>query len=164
MNEQEKKLWELIQKFELDDPSSSFMFSDRLARENDWKVAYALRAIQEYKKFMFLLCIAPHSLTPSDQIDQVWHLHLLYTQSYWIDFCKDTLGREIHHGPTRGREERGTFTNQYQACLDLYADKFGQEPPKDIWPAEEDRFTSIHFSRVNRDTHWVIPKFKFLRS
>jgi hypothetical protein len=97
-----KTLWDKLEEFQLDDFDSTFTFTDRLCRENGWKYEYAVRVINEYKKFIFLICISDHPLTPSDQVDQVWHLHLLYTRSYWTDFCKNTLGREIHHGPTKG--------------------------------------------------------------
>ena len=33
-------------------------------------------AIEEYRKFVFLALVAGHQITPSDQVDQVWHLHL----------------------------------------------------------------------------------------
>lgn len=161
MTELEAELWRKIENFELDDPTSSFSFSDRLARENDWSLAYSLRAIYEYKKFIFLVCIASEPLTPSDQIDQVWHLHLLYTQSYWIEFCDGILHRPIHHGPTKGREEQIRFHDQYEFTLSFYSNTFKTNPPVDIWPEPRKRFRSIHFSRVNRQLNWVIPKFKF---
>lgn len=160
MTNQELELWNKIEDFEMDDLASSFSFSDRLARENDWSMEYCLRAILEYKKFIFLICISNEPLTPSDEIDQVWHLHLLYTESYWIELCEQTINRQIHHGPTKGKEEQSRFGDQYQHTLDLYKEKFNQKPPIDIWPKSEDRFQSIHFSRVNRQKNWVIPKFK----
>ena len=160
MSVTEQELWDKILDFEIDDPESSFMFSDRLSRENDWSTEFALRAILEYKRFMFLVCISNQPQTPSDQVDQVWHLHLLYTQSYWIDFCKHILGKDIHHGPTKGSEEKGHFKNLYQDTLNLYQLKFDEAPPKDIWPPESIRFGQINFTRVNRHTHWVIPKLK----
>ncbi len=106
MTAQQQRLWQQIRDFGLDDPGAAFTFSERLARENGWSLTYSLRAVAEYKKFMFLLCTLPHPLTPSEPVDQVWHLHLIYTQSYWIDFCERTLGRLIHHHPTQG--EGGT--------------------------------------------------------
>jgi hypothetical protein len=157
-------LWEKINRFELDDPLSSYSFSDRLARENNWSLDYALEVITEYKKFIFLQCIAAHPLTPSDQVDQAWHLHLLYTRSYWIDLCENTLGRQIHHGPTKGgNAERNKFGNWYEKTLELYCVTFGQQPPISIWPPSEKRFRDIHFSRVNTKWNWVIAKPKFLQ-
>lgn len=163
MTTTQQELWQRLEAFELDDVTSSFTFSDRLARENSWSIEYCLRAILEYKKFIFLSCVRNQPLTPSDEIDQVWHLHLLYTHSYWIEMCQDTINRQIHHGPTRGIEERGVFKDQYQQTLDDYTEIFGVVPPKDIWPPKDTRFKSIHFSRVNRDQNWIIPKLKLFR-
>src|SRR6478735_1062085 len=101
----ENELWMRIEQFELDEPGVAFKFSDRLARENGWTKAYAKRVIKEYKKFIFLCCISTHGVTPSDPVDQAWHLHLTYTRSYWIDLCKNTLNREIHHNPTKGGQK-----------------------------------------------------------
>jgi hypothetical protein len=159
MNEEQLNLWNDIKNFELDEPDISLSFTDRLARENGWTIEYAVRAILEYKKFIFLLTIADHPLTPSDQVDQVWHLHLLYTQSYWEDFCGNTIKRKIHHGPTKGGEtEKSKFTNWYDKTKQLYFDVFKSEPPKDIWPSSEIRFTDVNFERVNLNRNWIIKK------
>jgi len=161
MNSEEKALWLKIKNFEIDDPTAQFSFSDRLARENSWSLEYALRTVWEYKKFIFLICIVDNPLTPSDQVDQVWHLHLIYTESYWKDFCENTLGRDIQHGPTKGgQSEKDKFNNWYEATKNIYRIKFSQEPPEDIWPSSSIRFGEINFSRVNLHRNWVIPKFK----
>ncbi len=161
MTEQEHTLWQKIAAFEFDDSNSEFTFTDRLCRENGWKMEYAVRAVQEYKKFMFLICIGSQPLTPSDQVDQVWHLHLLYTRSYWIDFCKETLGRDVHHGPTKGGEDdRSKFRDWYAVTKEFYRDTFGVQPPSDIWPSSKVRFGEIRFRRVNLHRNWIIPKPK----
>ncbi len=161
MNSEEKRVWKSLENFEIDDPESSFTFTDRLCRENGWTMEFSLRAVLEYKKFLFLICISNKSQTPSDEVDQVWHLHLLYTNSYWIELCKNTINKKIHHGPTKGMEERGVFSEQYDATLELYKLKFSQLPPADIWPHSKIRFSSVNFMRVNRHINWVIPKIKF---
>lgn len=99
---EQQALWKRISYFFVDDGKSSLSFIDRLMRENNWERTFALRAFDEYKKFMFLICIAEHPLTPSDEVDQVWHLHLLYTQSYWDELCGQILNKKIQHGPTKG--------------------------------------------------------------
>ncbi|GAB3833343.1 glycine-rich domain-containing protein [Hymenobacter jeollabukensis] len=157
-------LWQKIEAFELDDPHAALTFTDRLARENGWPLSFSLRAVHEYKRFMLLLCVAEHLLTPSDQIDQVWHLHLLYTRSYWDDFCRDTLGRAIHHGPTRGgSQQQAQFTDWYARTQELYAHTFGHAPPADLWPDSPTRFGDINFQRVNLGRYWLLPKFRFFR-
>lgn len=161
MTDYEIELWEKIKVFEIDDLESEFSFTDRLARENSWTMEFSSRVVLEYKRFMFLICIAEHPLTPSDQVDQVWHLHLIYTQSYWKDFCQNTLGIEVQHGPTKGgRVERDKYTNWYESTKTFYQSKFKHIPPMDIWPTSEERFSQINYTRVNRHQHWVIRKPK----
>ncbi len=152
-------LWERLYAFELDDPDASLTFSARLARENGWTLEFALRAITEYKRFMYLLCVVDHPCTPSDEVDQVWHLHLIYTRSYWLEFCPKVLGRDIHHGPTLGgAQEQDKFTDWYERTKRSYMERFGLQPPADLWPSSDVRFTRIDFQRVDVADHWVVRK------
>jgi hypothetical protein len=151
-------LWQRIQAFEPDDPADEYPFSARLARGNHWSLEEALGAIEEYKRFIYLICVSPLPLTPSEAVDQVWHLHLLYTRSYWTDLCEGVLGRAMHHEPTKGgREQRLKFEEQYAQTLSLYADEFGSEPPVAFWPlAPFVSMPSQHW--VDRRDHWILPK------
>ena len=63
---------------------------------------YAYRVIQEYKKFVFLAMVADHIVSPSTNVDRAWHLHLLYTRSYWDEFCGKVLKKPLHHTPSSG--------------------------------------------------------------
>lgn len=96
------ELWKRLEQFSLDDATASFSFTSRLAKENNWRLAYADRVATEYKRFMLLAVICDHTVSPSDQVDQAWHLHMIYTRSYWDELCGGILGRPIHHGPTKG--------------------------------------------------------------
>lgn len=153
-------LWRRIREFDLDDPDSSLPFSRRLARENGWNHKYALAVIEEYRRFCYLAFRAGHPVTPSDEVDQAWHLHLLYTRSYWDEFCPDVLEGPLHHGPTRGgRMEGDKFHDWYQKTLDSYTGIFGAAPPEDIWPPVEARFAdAAAFRRINIATDWVLPR------
>lgn len=164
MSPEQQQIWERVKRFELDDPQAQFSFTDRLARENGWKLEFALRTVLEYKRFMFLASISPVPLTPSDQVDQVWHLHLIYTESYWEKFCQQALPRPVKHGPTKGGKQEGDkFTNWYEHTKQYYQEIFGHLPPPDIWPPSEVRFGQLNFQRVNMDDYWLFPKPKWLR-
>jgi hypothetical protein len=159
MNPEQQALWDNIQSFELNDPQADFPFVQRLAMENGWKLPFAFRALLEYKRFIYLCCIAPTPMTPSDEVDQVWHLHLIYTRSYWQDFCRDTLHRESHHGPTKGGKGEGDkFTDWYDKTKELYERLFNVKAPLAFWPDSETRFKEINFVRVNLDKNWIIKK------
>ena len=155
----EKLLWQQIQDFPLDDTSSALSFTQRLARENNWSIHFAQRVTTAYKNFIFLCMVSTQQVTPSDAVDQAWHLHMTYTESYWTDLCGKVLGRPLHHHPTKGGEhENEKFFYQYDATLLLYEEKCGEKPPEDIWPPAEKRFAAGDFIRVDKDVHWVIRK------
>lgn len=155
------ELWNKIQAFELDAKGSEFNFTQRLARDNDWSLTYSSRVIDEYKKFIYLCCCDYGQITPSDAVDQAWHLHLTYTKSYWIDLCRKTLQREVHHNPTQGgSKEASKYSNCYDAIIEVYELEFNQKPPKEIWPSNEQRFTDINFKRINISNYWLIEKRK----
>ncbi len=162
---QTTQLWEALAAFELDAPGCGLTFSERAARENGWRVGFTRRAINEYKRFLFLAVTCEHVVCPSDAVDQVWHMHLTYTRSYWDDLCGRVLGRPLHHGPTRGGSgEQEKYFRLYQRTLKSYAAAFGAPPPADIWPAAEQRFgEDLGFVRINHHRHWVIPKPRWSR-
>ena len=47
-------LWNRLSAFQLDAPSADYRFTDRLAHENGWSQFFARRAVEEYKKFVYL--------------------------------------------------------------------------------------------------------------
>ncbi|MDP0489600.1 MAG: hypothetical protein Q7Q71_00950 [Verrucomicrobiota bacterium JB023] len=151
-------LWERLQSFQFDEDNSRLRFSHRLARENSWDHPFACRVVEEYRRFLYLACASGHPVTPSDEVDQAWHLHLVYTRSYWDELCTQTLGRPIHHGPTKGgREESSKFHDWYARTLDSYREHFGEEPPVDIWPPASVRFER-KYRRIDESENFVIRK------
>ncbi|VAW56044.1 hypothetical protein MNBD_GAMMA07-948 [hydrothermal vent metagenome] len=151
--------------FEIGSADDDFSFTQRLARENGWSIDFANQVVIEYKRFIYLVAISKHEVTPSDQVDQAWHLHMTYTRSYWVDLCKNILGFELHHNPTKGGREEGVkFNRQYSETLELYNHTFNEIPPESIWPQVEARFNlSDNFIRINKANHWVFrqPNFSF---
>jgi hypothetical protein len=140
MTQEQETLWRNIQAHMPGYADASLGFSQRLARDNGWSDAYAMRVVTEYKRFAYLAATLQHPVTPSDQVDQAWHLHLTYTRDYWEVFCPRVLGQPLHHDPTRGGgSEREKFFDWYAKTLAAYRTVFG-EPPQDIWPGPERRF------------------------
>jgi hypothetical protein len=160
MNTQELALYERIQQFSFDDIDVRFPFSRKLAKENNWTDEYTQRVIDEYKKFVFLAVVTDHIVTPSEQVDQVWHLHLIYTRSYWEDFCPNILQKPLHHSPTKGgQEEEYKYRNFYNQTLASYEHFFQQQPPSDIWSNSHTRFNrDTQNVRINIQENWIIAK------
>ncbi len=142
-------VWLKIRGLELDDGISQLTFSKRLAQENRWAHWFALEVIDEYKKFLYLKVRAGHPVTPSVQVDQAWHLHLIYTRLYWDDFAKD-MPFEPHHDPSKGgMAENDKFIDWYSKTLESYQRIFGMDPPVNIWPDPKERF------RENQSWQWL---------
>lgn len=131
----------------------------RLSSENGWSRSFAARAADEYLRFMTLLSESPAPLSPSDMVDQVWHLHLLHSREYRENFCGRVVGRFLDHHPGLGEDGDGArHEAQYAAALAAYRARFG-EPPPDIWPTKP---FEARYRRVDLGTHRVFPRLKFL--
>ena len=90
--------------------------------------------VDEYRRFLHLAVTAPHPVTPSNVVDEVWHTHLMFTRDYWLRF-KPLLPAPLHHEPGDGTPASDAhFRSQYTRTLDLYHVTFGQVPPPEVWP------------------------------
>ena len=96
-----------VEDFEIDPGLKRLSFVERLARENNCSIDFALSVVLEYKRFCILAMRSGHRVTPSEFVDQAWHLHLTYTRSYWERFCPEALGGPLHHEPTQGGQAEG---------------------------------------------------------
>jgi hypothetical protein len=153
-------LWLRLKTYHPDKSGVELPFSHRLARENGWNKRFALRAIDEYKRFVYLACTSSLPVTPSEEVDQVWHLHLIYSKLYWEDFCGKVLQQPLHHSPTEGGKSEGAkYMQQYEATLQAYKDTFGETPPMDLWPPAGERFAGKKWRWINLDRYWVIAKW-----
>lgn len=166
MNARQAECWQRLESFQIDDPGVALPFAERLARENGWSAEFAARVVNEYRRYILLMAHAGHPVTPSDHVDQAWHLHLTYTRSYWDRLCKDLIGRPLHHEPTRGgAAENAKFDGWYQKTLDTYASLFGAPPPADLWPPPAIRFgVDPRCVRVNTDRNWIVSKRRVRRA
>lgn len=155
-------VWTALSHYSIGPEDAELGFTARLARENGWSRGQADRVFEEYRRFCFLAVTADHPVTPSDQVDQAWHLHLTYTRDYWDRFCPQVLGRPLHHGPTAGgREEGHRYFTQYAETLRSYERVFGT-PPADLWPDAGRRLLQDHKARrVHPRDAYIVPRRLF---
>jgi hypothetical protein len=154
-----ESLWLSISSHQIGPKNARYSFVKRLASESSWSIRFAEKALHEYKRFIYLLCVSSHPVTPSAQVDQVWHLHLLYTHDYWDDFAPK-LNKRPHHCPTEGGSfENQKFKDYYQKTLDSYVYFFKEKPPLEFWPVPSIRFQSLEYlNRVDLDHFVVLPR------
>ena len=145
-------LYQQLLLFQFSSTDDTLSFEQRLAEENNWSSSYVKKVIVEYKRFLFLAVTCSHSVTPSWEVDQAWHLHLLYSRSYWDELCNQVLQFPLHHNPTKGGDNQGKkFFNDYTKTLESYKKTFSTPPPNDIWPTPEQRF-NIKVETHSHDT------------
>jgi hypothetical protein len=134
----DQNLWDRLETMEIDPPGATTRFQHRLKQYNKWTDEFAARVTKEYRRFLYLAARAGHPVTPSDTVDQAWHLHLIYTRHYWWELCDEILGMQLHHEPSAGGTvESNKFQRQYEQTIESYKATFGEAPPADIWPVRE---------------------------
>ena len=72
----------------------------RLVSKKGWTEAHANRVVEEYREYLALFYHHPGEelVPPTQDLDDVWHEHILDTQRYAAD-CDRIFGRFIHHVP-----------------------------------------------------------------
>lgn len=154
------RLWSRLEAFGFDEPNAGFPFTARLVKEQGWTHAEASRAIFEYKRFLFLAAAAGHPVSPSEAVDHVWHLHLLYTRSYWQGLCRNVLEFDLHHEPSQGGpDERAKFHDWYARTLESYRFHFDEDPPADLWPEPGAKKPATGARWFEPARFWLVPKF-----
>ena len=119
------KLWRTVSEFEIP------FGIEYLKYKHGWVPLFATRALLEYRRFAFLALASSSMITPSECVDEVWHLHILHTQNYET-FAK-ACGTKLHHFPGMPNEKE-RWDSQYDATHELYLSVFGENPPSSHWP------------------------------
>ena len=84
-------------------------------------------------------------ISPSEQVDQVWHLHMTYTEHYRMS-CLAVLGKMFFHSPSGGgSNEQNRHIQMYEQTLSFYQALFLEVPPMDVWQTPVDRFNMVNF-------------------
>ena len=127
-------LWEKINETFGGTDASTKAFADKISRKHDWTTSFAIKAVIEYKKFVYLGVIGDFHATPSKFIDVVWHEHILFTNAY-ANFCKEIIEYKFEHYPELINVEAETeiYKAQYIKTIELYINEFGKLPPTDVW-------------------------------
>ena len=131
----EKTLLQKVMDFPLGSSKRPTALIERLIREQGWSTLHATRVLHEYRRFLYLAAAAGHPVSPPPEIDEAWHTHILFTRNYWDDFCKDILGRPLHHDPDIGLPgDMEKLADWYAKTLASYEQIFHEPPPHDLWP------------------------------
>jgi hypothetical protein len=113
----------------------SIVAADLMHSENGyrWTRRQAFLAIDRYKAFLFVSYLYPEVLlVPTQEIDRVWHCHILHTRKYRQD-CEMLFGCFIDHEPESETWDEGSSEDldaafaQTQALLAVFEQYFNTE-------------------------------------
>lgn len=155
LTQEQVALWQKIENFVFDEPNAEYPFSLRLADEQGWSMNFTERVINEYRRFLFLSAVCEHMVSPSETIDEAWHLHLIYTESYQ-DFCQNILEKTLHHLPSKGGKlEKEKYQHFHLQTKESYAKFFGETLSDDIW---DDKVPTFDFTYLKNDSLYFFLK------
>jgi ubiquitin len=112
----------------------------------------AQRLVAEYRRFLELKValrdLECELLSPSVEVDDVWHSHVLDTRRYPAD-CAAICGSTIHHDPNNALPQRGCRKRRRSSSptpktvralttIAAYKARFDQDPPKSMWTYDDD--------------------------
>lgn len=150
-------LWQSLAAMRIEREGAALGFAARLAREHHWPIAHAEAVFEEYRRFLYLAGKG-HRVTPSEHVDQAWHLHLAYSRHYWDILCGTILKQPLHHEPTSGGPAQDLlYRDLYTATLARYRALFRVEPPPAVWPDTGARFASRP-RRIDASRYWLVPR------
>jgi len=130
-----RALPESIEQLDLSDLGRKLLDDDAFEAERRhgerlWDEDRVARALQEYRQFLALMFWYPEAvLVPSEEIDDVWHTHVLNTARYQAD-CEAIFGCFQHHAPSSGTSEEVLADDEThrEETLQHYLDCFGEIP------------------------------------
>ena len=148
------ELYNRVETFKVDDGSAPKSFLKRLQKSEGWSPEFTEQAMREYLRFIYLATISAAGVSPSQVVDEVWHLHLTFTRSYWNDLCKDLLDKQIHHEPGSGLPGE-TFRDAFAETIALYSAEFDEPAPTEIWHEQPKTMAPAPMKR-KKPRFWLI--------
>ena len=125
------QLWEVLTKPLIEGDYTDRNIVSRVMKKNpEWSDRKIDSLINEYKKFLYICAKCDEEQTPSKEVDEIWHEHILFTKEYekWCDF----LGKKIHHNPEKVGETKsfhGIFEETQKKMKEL------KKPEKTVKPS-----------------------------
>ncbi len=97
----------------------------RLIDRENWSAEDAKEAVRRYKNFLILILKYPGEvLAPAEDIDEVWHTHILFTREYTRD-CLAIFGGYLHHAPAQHADVKKMEEAQLRTS-ELYLKEFDE--------------------------------------
>lgn len=130
-----------------------------VAADEGWTAKHATAVAREFERFMVLKTI-DDDISPSYDIDMLWHQLLLDTGFYY-KYCMDKFGKIIPHYPQNSKDA-AKRTARLAKTMALYKTAFGTTPPAAVW-AEDDDDCSSSDEETPAPIGYVDPRTRTIR-
>ena len=104
----------------------------KLVREKGWTETRVNNAEIIYKGFLYLCSEFPNiALVPTEDMDEIWHNHILDTVKYMED-CDNIFGHYLHHFPylgIRSKEDEQTLKDTFEKSINIFKDVLNIDVP-----------------------------------
>lgn len=104
------------------------MIAAAMVKKQNWLLSEVEEGLRFYRNFLYLNYKYPNvSLVPSEDIDEIWHNHILHTKKYRDD-CEKIFGNYLDHLPSLAKEGSSAMNelrNAFSKTQDLHEKEFG---------------------------------------
>ncbi len=94
----------------------------------EWTLENAARAANRYERFLLLVAAHPDQPhAPTQDIDEMWHLHMLSPKAYYKD-CVRVFGEVLDHDGGFGKEaeEEVVLKDVFETTAKLWQEHYGE--------------------------------------
>jgi hypothetical protein len=118
-----QELWDAVQTLDLRSVTT------QLVNRKGWSPDRVDAAVRRYRGFLYLtLADVVRDICPTQEVDEVWHQHILNTKQYAAD-CERLAGKFIHHAPASDDDseaESKTLEDLFFRTWVAYESEFGE--------------------------------------
>ena len=103
----DRNLWDKVQSINLD------LIIDRMIIKHSWTEEKTSKAVKDYRHFLYISQLGEQAITPTGDVDDIWHEHILHTNKYAID-CEKSFGKFLHHFPIPAKWPTNQPTSSFE--------------------------------------------------
>jgi len=114
---------------------SDIHVASRFSKKYNIDIETSNQILEDAKRFLLLSANNPGKMFITPElfiIDQMWHTFLLFTHDYHR-FCKENVGRYLHHQPTVSNktietsDDENTYLNNLKEMYAIIYDTYGED-------------------------------------
>ncbi|MEM7554214.1 MAG: glycine-rich domain-containing protein-like [Cyanobacteria bacterium P01_A01_bin.84] len=113
---------EKLKTLELENVARKLMSGDNGC---SWTEGKTKKAIARYRRFLYLQFLFPEiNLSPTKEIDEVWHAHILLDTQRYMQDCLNLYGYILHHR-TNNSTNISSHQKTFEQTKNLFEEVFG---------------------------------------